>query len=43
MLRPDWIAKVEVRPVEEALVVTEPAEVQELKRRTGAVEAGVVV
>ena len=42
MLRPDWIAKVEVRPVEDALVAMEPAEVQELKRR-GAVEAGVVV
>ncbi len=43
MLRPDLIEKVEERALEEALVVTEPAEVQELKRRKGAVEVAVEV
>lgn len=37
------IGKVEERVVEEALVAMEPAEVQELKRRRRAVEAGVEV
>ena len=43
VLRPDWIVKVEKPAVEEALVVMEPAEAQELKRRKRAVEAGVEV
>ena len=43
VLRPDWVVKVEEPVVEEALVVMEPAEAQELKRRKRAVEAGVEV
>ncbi len=43
MLRPDLIRKVEEGAVEEALVAMEPAEVQELKRREGAVEVQVML
>ena len=43
MLRPALIGKIEERAVEEALVATEPAEVQELKRRKGAEEVKVML